>query len=197
MKPLKAQIGTKTIFVNCDEDLRPQGEWLLAYLRKTFGNDPGPLRDGFKIQVGWSILCLRQQEAGLVVCEPNYRGNPFVEWHDDISCTLQVQMEQNELLEVLDVKEGAAALFQDKIVLAKGCLSEERIFLFRSKDAPAGDSGWYIGPTAGSEPAAANEAIHVYQLLKLRPALLQALALPPGSMVTFHGDGIEGWRQEE
>src|SRR5262245_11184262 len=197
MKPLTAQIGTKTVIVKCDDETLAQGEWLLDYLRRTFGDKSGELRDGFKIEFGWTILCLRQEDAGMIVCEPNYRGNPFAEWHEDVSCSLRVQGEQLEILELADVKIGAPASFQDKIVLAKGCLSERRIFLFRSKAPSAGDSGWYIGPRDGGEAEPEYEAIYVFELLKHRPALLQVLALPPEYMVTFDGDQIEGWRAGE
>jgi hypothetical protein len=193
MERLAAQIGAKTIIVRCDAALRPQAEWLLAYVRKTFGPDGGKLRDGFKLQVGWSILSLREQNGQLVISEPNYRGDPFTEWHDDISCTLRVQAEQNEILALAEVEEGVPALFQDKVVLAKGCLEEKRVYLERAKDPPPGDSGWYIGPVADDEQQPKLEAIYVYNLLKSRPALLQVLALPPGYIVVFDGDDIEGW----
>lgn len=197
MKPLTAQIGPKTLIVKCDEENRDRGDWLLAYLQRSFRDKPGELRDGFKIQFGWSILSLRQQDAGLVICEPNYQGNPFAEWRDDISCTLRVQGEQLEILAVAEVEDGMPASFQDRIAFGKGCLSERRIFLFRSKDRPEGDSGWYIGLRDGPEQQPAYETMYVYELLRLRPALLQVLALPPEYMVTFDGDHIEGWRAGE
>jgi hypothetical protein len=37
----------------------------------------------------------------------------------------------------------------------------------------------------------------VYQLLKLRPSLLQALAIPRGYLVVFNGDEIEAVLNEE
>jgi hypothetical protein len=197
MERLDVQIGANTITVCCDGVLRPQAEWLLEYIRKTFGADKGKLRDGFKLQVGWSILSLREQNGELVISEPNYYGDPFTEWHDDISCTLRVQTEQNAILKLAEVDDAVPALFHDKVVLAKGCLDEKRVYLERTKGSPPGDSGWYVGPTAAGKRTSALEAIHVYNLLKLRPALLRVLALPPGYLVVFDGDEIEGWEAKE
>jgi len=193
MERLAVEMGAKTIIVRCDVALRPQAEWLLGYIRETFGSDGGQLRDGFKLQVGWSILSLREQNGKLVINEPNYYGDPFTECHDDISCTLRVQVEQNAILQLAEVDDAVPALFQDKVVLAKGCLDEKRVYLERTKNSPPGDSGWYIGPAAGGKRKPALEAIYVYDLLKERPALLQVLALPPGYLVVFDGDKIEGW----
>jgi hypothetical protein len=193
---LTTRIGSKLVAVNCQGALRPQCKWLLGYLRETFSPKVEQLRDGFKLQVGWSTLCLREQDGELLVCEPDYRGDPFTRWHDDITSTLTVQAQQNDILKQTGA-EGVAALFQHKIVLANGCLAEQRIYLHRTKGSPPGDSGWYVGPVTKSKDQPVYEAMYVYQLLQQRPALLQVLALPPGFMVIFDGDKIEGWRSGE
>src|SRR5262249_35465056 len=159
--------------------------WFLNYLQETFGDDPDKLKNGFKIQLGWSILSLQERNSELVVCEPDYRKNPFEDWHDDITCTLKVQAEQNEILELTEA-EGNFALFQDTIIYAKGCLAEQRVYLHRSPPAFGGDSGWYIGPVKGSAKKPVLEKMHVYELLRHRPALLQVLCLPVEYMVIFN-----------
>jgi hypothetical protein len=57
--------------------------------------------------------------------------------------------------------------------------------------AKPGDTGWYIGRRDGDN--AVLDAIQVYQLLRLRPTLLQYLLLPPGYMVILNGDQVEAF----
>jgi len=183
------QVGGTTLLVQCEEPLARQAEWLLDLLgrRSAEGLD---LRDGRSIQVGWTILKLRERKGGLVVCEPDYSGDPFSDEREDLTASLLVQAQQNDILKRLGEK-GEAAVFQDKIVLAKGCLREQRVYLERTPGAPEGDSGWYIGPAEDREAERELEALYVYQLLRVRPALMQVLALPPGYLVVFDGDNLE------
>jgi hypothetical protein len=101
-----------------------------------------------------------------------------------------VQAQQNDILRRFG-EEGEAAVFQDKIVLATGCLREQRVYLERTPGAPEGDSGWYIGPADDRGAKRELEAIYVYQLLSVRPALMQVLALPARYLIVFSGDELE------
>ncbi|QGJ70648.1 Hypothetical protein PBC10988_23460 [Planctomycetales bacterium 10988] len=190
------QIGEKTVAIHCQEDLGPFAEGLLAYLKETFMGHSDQLNDGYKIQFGWTLLKLQQQKGDLVLFEPNYQSDPFTEWRNEISTSLAVAAQQNEILKQTEA-EGVPALFQDKIVMAQGSVDEEKIYLYRSKAPSEGDSGWYIAPVEmdeGEEPE--YEAMFVFELLQRRPALLKVLLLPPGYMVVFQGDQIEGWRHQ-
>jgi hypothetical protein len=188
-------IGSKKVAINCHKALRAQAKWVLTYLKETFAEKPEKLKDGYKLQMGWTVFCLKGSDADLVLCEPAYQGNPFTDWHTDLTTSLTVQAQQNDVL-ALTQADGVATLFQDKIVLAKGCLAEPRVYLYRSKAASPGDSGWYIAPVAKGSKEPVLEAIFAYELLKHRRALLQVLPLPPGYMVIFNGDVIEAWRGE-
>lgn len=53
------------------------------------------------------------------------------------------------------------------------------------------DSGWYIGPEDQARALGSYEAILVYQLLALRPALMKVLALPVGYLVVCDRNRIE------
>src|SRR5215469_15189545 len=101
LKRFSTVIGAKTVVAQCHEILEAQAKWLLDYLKKKFSLASDQLQDGFKIQVGWSILCLVQKDNGLLLCEPNYRENPFQNWKDDITDTLTVQAQQNHILQLL------------------------------------------------------------------------------------------------
>lgn len=192
------EIGERTVALQCRDNLEPQANGILGHLRKIFSSQSGQLKDGLKIQWGWSELCIRDRGPDLVLCEPNYRENPFMEWNDDVSTTIAVLLQQAGFLRSIEFPAShcVTARFDDKIVLSRGCLSDRRIFLNRTKVSRGrpglvDDSGWYIGPVPPrKEPE--YQAIRVYELLHLRPAALQVLELPPGFLVVLYGDEIEG-----
>ncbi len=179
----------QTLSVSCSKALSEQARWLLDLLTKM--NSTGKeMFDGTTIQLGWSILSLRSSGSTLCVCEPNFDTNPFRETRDDLTCTLTIQAQQNEVLRKLGL-DGVPAVFDEKIVLSKECLSMQRVYLERSAGNVKGDSGWFVGPAESAPKRTEHEAVYVYQLLRLRPTLMQVLALPPGFMVVLDGNLIE------
>ncbi|WP_309479522.1 immunity protein Imm33 domain-containing protein [Brevibacillus agri] len=186
------QIGNRTFVVTCREFLEKQADFLLD-LFADVENESGPLRNGAKIQVGWTILIINEREGHegqMEIVAPDYDTNPFTETNRDLSVSLYVQMAQNHCLQTLQLA-GETALFQDKIVVAKGALEEEHVYLQRAEQAEAGDSGWYLGPVQGEVDSDGLESYYIFQLLKRRPSLLQALALPCGYIAVLKGDQIE------
>jgi len=147
----------------------------------------GFLEDGASIQIGWSFIKNRREGDKLIVVEPNFSGDPFQETNNDLTCTLKVKAEQNDVLSGLGL-EGTPVSFQDKIILSKGCLEKPHIYLERQMPK-SGDSGWYIGEVG--QPQNELIAIYVYQLLQLRPAIFKVLALPEGYIVVFQNNEIE------
>lgn len=182
-------IGNRLFCASCEEQLSLQADWLLDLLQR-LENEKGSLKDGSKIQVGWTILTIRQSENEAIVLAPDYNKNPFVDTTEDLTLSLFVQLKQNYCLNRMKL-DGEPALFQDKFVAAAGALQTEHVYLERSNQRVAGDSGWYLGRVEGSEQDQSLEAYYVFQLLKLRPSLLQALAIPRGHLVVFNGNEIE------
>jgi hypothetical protein len=196
---LAEEIGNKRVILQCRDDLAPQGGDILKEIRRTFTPQSERLKHGFTIQWGWSVLCLRDRTPDLILCEPSFRGNPFVEWSDDVTTTLAVLSMQVAFLRSIDFpgSDCVTARFDDKIVLAKGCLSNKRIYLERikvSRGRPGlvDDSGWYIVPVPPLEDTPEYQSVRVYELLRLRPAAVQVLELPPGFLVMFDGNRVEG-----
>ena len=56
-------------------------------------------------------------------------------------------------------------------------------------DGPKG-SEWYLGPV-DAEPGEELISVYQFQLLKLRPALLEVVTLPTGYMAVFDGDVLK------
>lgn len=53
-----------------------------------------------------------------------------------------------------------------------------------------GHSGWYIGPVEDNDTTELY-ALYAYQLLKIKPEIIQVLALPNDFMVVFEGNEIK------
>lgn len=87
-------------------------------------------------------------------------------------------------------QEGQLIKFNDKIVIAKNVLQQEEVYLQRSSGCDEGDSGWYISPI-NEEVSGELEIIYAYQLLKMKPEIIQVLTLPYNYLVVFEKDKIK------
>ncbi|KXY41883.1 hypothetical protein AT257_09330 [Bacillus cereus] len=188
MKTIVKNIGSKNIIATAEEHLSPQIEKLLYLLTKVEDNK---LVDGFSIQVGWSLFILSKCEDGYRIIVPDYTKNPFKDTTEDLTIALWVQLEQVHCLRQLNI-EGEMIKFSDKIVTAKNVLQLDEVYLQRASDCEKGDSGWYIGPVEETEETEDElEAFYAYQLLKIRPSIIQVLALPYEYLVVFEKDKIK------
>jgi hypothetical protein len=186
------QIGKFNVVAVCSQDLEEQVRGLLTKLDEL--NEIGPaIQDGSTVLFGWSLLTLRGGVDELVICEPNFDGDPFHDFLPQVEHTLRILIQQIALLKLIGA-EGVEACYQDKVVIAKGCLGTERIYLERTSTDADSDSGWFVGEVEGRETkytVEELEAIYVYHVFQIRRALMKVLALPPGYMVVFCGDNIE------
>ncbi|MGC4378119.1 hypothetical protein WD019_14520 [Fictibacillus sp. Mic-4] len=187
MKKFVQTIGDKKMIIEAEEHLNFQVDNLFKTLSKI---DSSKLKDGFSIQVGWSVFFLSEKEDGFHLIAPDYTKNPFQDTTDDLTIPLWVQLEQVHCLRKLNIP-GETIKFSDKIVTAKNVLQLDDIYLQRSSDCEKGDSGWYIGPVNDEDETEELEAFYAYQLLKIRPSIIQALALPYEYMVIFEKDEIK------
>ncbi|UNL83208.1 immunity protein Imm33 domain-containing protein [Priestia koreensis] len=187
MKNFKKRIMDKTILVNAERELESQIELLFALLEHI---GPHKFIHGFSIQVGWTVYYLHEREPGIfILTAPDYTKNPFEDITEDLTLSLWVQLEQTHFLKGINV-DGLSIKFSDKIILSKGVLDLEKIYLQRIGDVEKGDSGWYIGSVEDTD-ATSLYALHAYELLKIRPAILQVLALPNEFIVVFEGSEIK------
>ena len=181
--------------LNCDSRLESQGNWLANLVSSHEAKPPG-LHEGVRVQVGWSVTKLMRIGDELVLHEPDFSGNPFVDYRPDVTTTLTVLAMQFDLMSKLKC-EVCEVRFDEKVVVQRGCLTHERIYAERQKPTPR-DSGWYIGsaeaaPTErGPPPTSELEAIWVFDLWRLRPVVLAAMVLPMGWLVRWKGLEIDG-----
>ncbi|TYR78798.1 hypothetical protein FZC66_17360 [Priestia megaterium] len=187
MKKFEKIIMGKTIIVTAEKELEPQIEILFAILEQV---DRNKLIHGFSLQVGWSVYYLQERETGnFILTTPDYSRNPFEDITEDLTLALWVQLEQAHFLRKINV-DGSSIKFSDKIILSKGVLELEKIYLQRNGDVEKGDSGWYIGPIEDDNTTELY-ALYAYQLLKIKPEIIQVLALPNDYMVVFEGNEIK------
>jgi hypothetical protein len=181
----------RSLVAYCDPDLEVQANSLLKLVEDADAK-VGGLKDGTVIEFGWAPLRLHAEDADLVICEPDYTGSAdrFV---PTVSRTLRVVAEQAAMLNALGV-DGVAAKYDEGVVLKRDVLELRRVYMHRRQPVSDHDSGWYIGPpddVSGPPDASQLDAIQVYRLLDIRPALLRVMALPAEYIVVFDGDEIE------
>lgn len=152
------------------------------------------LKNGFKLQIGFSLFIFVETAEGYQIVMPDYTKSPFTDTTEDLTIALWIQLEQADLLQLYHLP-GETVRFDDKIVAAENVLQKNQISLQRFTDL--GESGWCVeeikkGDNGEFFPVTANayESYYIYQLLKIRPALIKALVLPYEYIVVFDGDNI-------
>jgi len=186
------QIENFVVVAQCGEDLAIQAAALLSKLEQLHRQGPA-LHPGTVVQFGWSRLVLDADDNNLVVCEPDFDGDPFHHTVPKVDRTLRVVSEQAGICRLVQAV-GPDVSFDQIMIVAKGHLATPRIYLDRRTSEVEGSSGWYLGPFEEEEPIQDQdqlEPLYLYKLLKLRPAVLSVLNLPINYVVVFDGDKIE------
>ena len=152
------------------------------------------LKDGFKIQVGFSLYVLRKMASGYCIVTPNYETTPFLEFTEDLTLAFLIQMEQLETLRKYRIN-GETIRFDDEIAVAKGSLVKPKICLQRFRDL--GGSGWCVNEIMQNKngqflnvDTSEYESIYAYQLLNIRPSILKLLMLPYDYIVVIDENDI-------
>ena len=101
----------------------------------------GRLKDGFKIQIGFSLYILQKAISGYCIVTPDYEPTPFLKVTEDLTLAFWIQMEQLDMLQKYHIN-GETIRFDDKIAVAKGSIVKPKICLQRFRDL--GGSGWCV-----------------------------------------------------
>jgi len=186
MKTFVHNINGSLFSATAEEALTPQIQTLFQILE----NIPSEkIRDGFSIEIGWTVFFLSLKDDTYFILAPDFQKDPFADQTEDLTLSLWVQLEQTHFLRLHNVT-GESVRFSDKVIAAKQALTEDEITLQRFSDCSKGDSGWCIESLSNRE-CDEYEAYYAYQLLKHRPSLIKALALPFEYMVIFDRDNIK------
>ncbi|MEE0264398.1 MAG: hypothetical protein UD936_02130 [Acutalibacteraceae bacterium] len=153
------------------------------------------IKDGYKIQIGFSLYILvKNSDDDYTVVVGDYTKNPFKDTTEDLTLAFGIQFQQFDILRTYKIA-GEAVRFDDKIVVAKGALDKEAISLQRFADL--GESGWCVegigvdeNGNFVSEETREYESYYAFELLNIRPCLVEILLLPYNYMVIVNGDDV-------
>ena len=174
-----------------EEVLRPLAEPLL----EAIGQIPvDKLKDGFRIEAGFSTFTLSYHDGGYDIAAPDYTDDPFTVLTTELTMALLIQYKQVYFLKKQGVM-GQTVHYYDKVAVAKGALESSTISIHRYDDL--GGSGWSVDLYTVDENGKAvpveseeYEAVYAYELINKRPELVDALALPYGYIVVYNGSDV-------
>ncbi|HCJ41189.1 hypothetical protein [uncultured Ruminococcus sp.] len=178
---------------SADESLRLLAEPLLESLEYDIAKEK--VRDGFRIASGFTTFMLSRHGDGYDIAAPDYTDDPLTVLTTDLTLALHIQYRQVYLLRRLGVV-GKAVNYYDIIVAAKGALEKENIYMQRYNDPDI--KGWVINTYERDENGKAipdeadeYESFRAYELIKLRPALVDVLCLPDDYIAVFEGEELK------
>ncbi len=192
MASLVKSLSSIPVRVHFDDGLEVEAAALLDLLARQHA-DGLVLAPGLRLRVGWTFLVLQETDGELVVCEPDYTGNPFQQLRSDVSTFLRVTASHQWLAAMLGVTPTEAS-FQDKIIYAAGVFDAKRLYAERlPPNAEKNDSGWFYGyrDDDGDNSPQNLRAAGLYELLLRKPILMQTTVLPAGCLVILEDDRIQ------
>ena len=185
------EIGGIKFRFSAEEVLRPLAEPLLEAIEQI---PVEKLKDGFRIEAGFTTFTLSDHNGGYDIAVPDYTDDPFTVLTTDLTMALLIQFKQVAFLKKQGVM-GQTIHYYDKVAVAKGALESDTISMHRYDDL--GASGWSVELYEVDENGKASpvesqeyEAVYAYELLTKRPALVDALLLPFGYIVVYYGDEV-------
>lgn len=198
---------TTNVLINGNQFYASADKALLPYAQLLFGalkNIPEhQIRDGYRIEIGFSLFTCLQVEGGYRIVAPHYTVDPFRNTTEDLTLALWILYQQAGLLKKCNLG-GVATRFDDGIVVAKGALDSPTVSLQRYDDLGKGASGWCVEAVEESADATPQtvaaegyESLYAYQLLQLRPALLKVLVLPYHYLVVMDDEQIHAILNEK
>jgi hypothetical protein len=76
-----------------------------------------------------------------------------------------------------------------RLIVARGCWLQPRIYLERQRPAFDGDTGWFLGPVDQIEKKPEYDALRAGDLIAARPDLVDILSMPTGFLVVLDNGG--------
>lgn len=178
MKAFERIIGGQTVRAMAEAGQAALVEDVFTLVERLAQSDP--LRPGMRFRFGWTMISAERDGDGYMLSEPDFDNGPHKRFRPRIDVSLDVMAGQAAFAHARKV-EPLDARFDQILIVGRDALARPDIQAFR--DPPdEEDCGWSV-TEKGAEPTDdpdAFEAIEVYRLHRLRPALLPLLVLPPG-----------------
>jgi hypothetical protein len=180
--------GARTIQVFAAPSLAPEVDRLFLLL-EDLRAESVEISPNTHLPIGWTTLTFTDDGERLTVREPNYDHDPEAETRPDISVSLAVLARQRKVLEQAGAV-GEPLNFDQHVLIVVGVLERPNVMAYRVESPGGRMTGWRIVPSEGLAEADEVESLPVYELLRRRPELLDALLLPPGYVALYAGDQL-------
>ena len=186
------QHGHLEISVECDQAsaLSPSLRWFLGWIESEVASGRRFLPEQ-TVQVGWSILEIRQRTDGtLGLFEPDFHSLP-VRFVDSVSNTLLHLLIQKSVAESLGLeRELALPSLRDSAIVCTDFGATGGFVMSRVRPK-ASDSGWFFGcdnPSHDHQTPDALRRVSLYEAVTRHDdRTIQFLALPADTFVGFGG----------
>lgn len=179
------QSGFPEIHVDIADQFASAANWLVNYfetqVQKGISFEPGQT-----VEVGWSLLQLRQSGDHLEVWEPDFDAMP-IRWGNGANNTLRHLTLQRSVCDIVKCEPVFPSIRHAGIVSPRFLSSSS---FSMSRDQPSNsDSGWVFAESgySGTE----GEFISLYQIVLERFHVVPFLALPHGAFVRIEAGWIE------
>lgn len=149
----------------------------------------------FALGFGFSYFFLIKREGNdfYEISTVDYRRNPLNGRTTDLTIALIIHNMQSEMISTAKVQPQNTFFRQSMIVLRQAVKADD-IYLTRTAPVDNMDSGWYLGLTDDEHEDDHNAEdflkVPVFELIKMRPVAMRALAMPVGTLVTISKDDI-------
>ena len=178
----------RSIYVYADPSLSLEVARLFA-LFEDLRAEQVPIDRSTRLPIGWTTLSFAVEGDRLIVEEPDYGNQPETQTRQDISVSLGTLARQRGVLEQAGVA-GEPINFDEHVLAIRGALELDEVFLLRVESPGGRMTGWRLSPTDDIPEGAEIDSLPVYAILAARPALLDAMLLPPGYMAFYSGDTL-------
>jgi hypothetical protein len=182
------QYGDRTIYVYADPSLSYEVDRLFALFRDLQAEQV-PIDRNTRLPIGWTTLSFAVEGDRLIVEEPDYANQPETRTRPDISVSLATLARQRAVLEHAGVA-GQPIDFDQHVLAFRGALETDEVFLLRVESPGGRMTGWRLSQTDEVPEGSAIDSLPVYAILAARPALLDAMLLPPGYMAFYSGETL-------
>jgi hypothetical protein len=190
-----AQIGREKVYLECDPQFASVGEQILDLINNE-ARSGSEVFAGMSIQFGWSLLTLRHVAGRIVLHEPDFAHDPTSMYRPDVTCSIDVYLRQQAVIQAFGLTAWSPAGCFDEIIAAHGSLTDHAL-IAKHYSSSSKEKGWVLFRKQDDRPLSAGDLssqygkLPVWQLLHIRPALLDFLALPAGFTVFLQGDALE------
>jgi hypothetical protein len=184
-----SRFGEYVVAAYCDAARVPHAQWLIKLLEDTV-RQSGRLAPGFQMDFGWVPLSLHLHAGELVICEPDFEDPSLVRLNPNITRSLSVQSDLLDVARAVGVRPTFSR-YDQAVFVDANAWNASVVNLSRLRTVTQHDSGW-LALAEGNLIAERFEQIRVCDLLTRKRAWLSATAPPPGTVVKFRGDEIDG-----